>query len=281
MQCSKCFGEIKLGDYIDHSCGHYTHPKCMPKTNRNWEECSNCDKTKSNPQDTLPTDEQKEFEGRDYIDDVGDYIKYNPKLDLLFKNKPSIEKIVLGKKIHLQELLANGVTIDTFIDNGYDWNDLLLFKDLSEKTQRRTDTLYALGCNAEHFRAYPKKLPYKEMGVTSEQLMGDFGLSFSGDDELSVEGGINEQPWRMDDIVMFQLTNTDLMRMGLKNMDQYYALGPNESEIDLMINSYFKPDIIEPRRAQNKKKKKKKKPQTPVRYEKIVVKPRSFGLKKK
>ena len=244
MKCSKCYGEVTFGEQTKHDCGHYTHSlNCMKEIDGEYcfKYCSACDPEQKNPPLILPIDEVKEYYGNNYIDEPGN-IRYNTDMDTLFKTRPSMETIIIGNELHMQELLANGVTIDTFLKYGYTWNDLVKFKDLSEPGNRRIETLFALHCNAEHFRDYPKELPYRKMEITQKNMIDDFGLEFLKNKSLSTKHGQNTREWTIEDVDKLNLSNKDLFYAGLEEIDQYYDLKPSKKRADIMYDIFFPPE---------------------------------------
>jgi len=262
MNCSKCWKLIKLGEGIKHDCEHNTHALCLPKnpTDKDFEKCFKC----RNQQQTLPIKEITSFDGYDYVENpIATQQQPNEYINKIFKDCDTIEEIVLGHGLHLQEMLFNGVTIDTFLQNGFDWKDLIKIQDLSNPGEKRIKALFALKCNAEDFHNYPDKLPVKELKITPLNLIDDFGLYFPKDGLLSTHYGQNDFEWTLNDLKKLGIRNTDLWDAGLQSARQYEGLLPTRDEINQMF------------------------PQQPQRKHQndynsnIIVKPARHGLRKK
>ena len=237
MNCSKCWGNVQITDAVDHECGHYTHYGCMPKNTKDmdFDKCFKCNN--SDQVITLPIKEITSFKNRDYVLNPIQDIVYNTQFDKIFQKCDTIEDLVLGNNLHLQEMLHNGVTIDILLDNGFDWDDLVKFKDLNEPGERRIGALFALKCTAEHFHKYPNKLPIKEMNITPENLIDDFGLYFPDDCPLSTRFGNNEISWTLKDLIKLGISSQDLWDAGLVLQRQYEDLLPPIDELNKMFPS--------------------------------------------
>jgi hypothetical protein len=183
----------------------------------------------------LPIDEIKSFAKRDWIANPDLSLEPNPIVEGFFEKYDDIRDIILKENCHLQELLFNGVTIDSFLDNGFDWNDLKQFKDLSEPNLRRIEALFALKVTAEDFLRHPTKLPYKEMGITPDNMIFDFGLHFPENAPLTCLHGRNDIDWSMDDLRSLGWEMKDLLSAGLKTRRQLEALGATQKELDQMF----------------------------------------------
>jgi len=235
MNCSKCWQPIKVGDSANHDCGHKSHLSCMPldPTDDDFEKCFGC----RNQQMTLPIKEIKLFNDHDYVEKPIFDKEYNKEIDKIFEHCDTIESIILGEDFHLQEMLYNGVTIDTFLRYGLDWEDLVKFEDLSKPGERRIKALVALKCIAEDFHNYPDRLPIKEIGITAKNLIEDFGLYFPENQPLSTHYGENKIEWTLEDLRKLGVKNQDLWSAGLKLRRQYENLMPSREQVNQMFPS--------------------------------------------
>ena len=269
MECRKCYKPIALGQGTTHrECGHHTHLLCLDKTNPNFRNCVECEAGEAR----LPVKESASFEGHDYVRNPVVGKKCDPELKKLFEQNVSIESFILGDKLYLQEMLHLGVTIDTFLKNGYTCDDLLKFQDLASKDQR-VNALFALQCNADHFRAYPGQLPVAKLGITPQNLINDFGLSFEENwGPLCVGEGARE--WTMADLYKLGFTADDVYAAGLHTLKQFNALAPTEELTAKMGFTQHDIDMLYPPKQQPAR----KRIQAPVKG--VVVQKKRWGLKK-
>jgi len=229
--CAYCNKEVQIGLYaIQLGCKHYVHSKCLDKKNPNFDICSErCG-------EKIVAEEPISINGRDYITNP-------PSASILniftvakepfnfFKEKKTIDYIKNQKGYHLQKLLSCNVTIDTFIQNDYNWDDLKEFKDFNDK-ERGKLALVALKTNAEHFRDCPHVLApaIKDLGITGRNMCEMFGLYFAGD-SLQVVGGSNKKAWRAADCVKVGMKMKDLYGAGMEYVEQYDNLLPTDQDI--------------------------------------------------
>lgn len=236
-RCSKCWKYVTLHQSVKHvECLHFSHLTCLDPNEPNFKLCAQCDPEQESVKLPLK-DERRAAAGTDI-----DYVRkpprelapYNPELDLVLRDKPSIECLILAEDLHLQDLLHHGATIDVLLKYGYTWDeDLVKFRDLAEPTRDRKDALAALGCTAEHFRDYPEQLPWKKILDKPQDLVVDFGLCFVEEPVpcLITLGGENERPWTMEDLLQLGLQLKDLYKAGLYSYAQFESLKGSMEDI--------------------------------------------------
>jgi len=151
--------------------------------------------------------------------------------ELLMQRTP-LPEIGIRHGMGLDHLLRDGVTMDELLRNGYQWKDLKIYSDVSQKGQARA--LQTLGSNVQgigfrtqavHFRDYPHALPWEEVskdtGLEPHHLGTAMGLAFRPAGPLQCT---NENPWSAAECVAFGLTIDDLFDMGLDYIHQYEEL---------------------------------------------------------
>ncbi len=157
--------------------------------------------------------------------------------EFLLNNHVPIDAILKRNKLGLQHFLKDGVEMIDFLRNGYTWNDLLKFKDISkEGPERALQTLCALKTRANHFRDYPSALPVDKVrahtGFENRDLCVCFGLTFPDDGPLECSG---DQEWYARDIVKLGLNTDDLIEFGLYYTQQYQDLFHNVTQKDMGV----------------------------------------------
>lgn len=225
-ECPVCLLTVVPGLSIKHECGHRTHGECMDQDNPNFEKCARC----LNIAPKLAISQPTSFEGNDYVmNPIGKSIlgsikkiwsKEVPIQTRLQEGKP-LEHLMAKYDCHLQRMLANGITLDDFLMNGYTFDDLQVYDDIKNGGDRAKKALIALQCNAEHLRSMPT-LPY----ISAKSVVEDFGLYFPENDALSVVGGKNQEAWTLADLDRLGFTVKDLFGAGLTLYEQYEDLEP-------------------------------------------------------
>lgn len=239
-ECPVCFKSVSKGLSITHEvCGHMTHGHCMDQTNPDFDRCVNCQSGSTLQVSNAPSS-PRSFQGRDYIGDpmmdsagilasLSGMLKRNPAKELLAKGK-SLKHLKAQHDAHLQYMLHHGVTIDDYLKNGYTYADLE--RCYSDLTTRRKDTLFALGCNADHFRL--DQVPIGK-DISGSDMIEYFGLHFPpGCQPLVAYGSSVEKPWTMKDLIKLGLRAKDLRSAGLEYFEQYQNLFPQDREEEIM-----------------------------------------------
>lgn len=242
--CPLCSTRVQLnGLSMKLDCGHLVHTKCMDQDNPDFEKCKTECKGRNN--DTI--DEPDSWNGHDYIAEPSppsftttwrQIFKGSPILDLMAfgPKKCPVESLIVDHGYPLQRILAEGGNIRLFLDNGYTWEDLKKFKGCQT---RLPQTLFALGCTAEHLREYPVALPVKEMGLVPQNFTEHLGLYFDdGSDQPVVVDGENNRLWTAKQLADFGFTFDDLKLANMRFFEQYEALQPtNEDDARLGVNA--------------------------------------------
>jgi len=155
----------------------------------------------------------------------------------LLKLGKEIPDIMTENQLDLPHFCKVGVTMRDFLENGYSWEDLKHFKDISGKGSKRTLQVIAKGLHtdANDFRDYPEALPFKQVKAETKFKNGDicrlFGLTFPergshpGD---PVEGGFlqckGDKNWKAQDCIDLELKMGELSDFGLNYVHQYIEL---------------------------------------------------------
>lgn len=265
--CAVCWKRVEFGKGADQECGHVTHYKCLSDRDNVFEKCDQCEHGDA----ILPIKEIASFDGHDYVREPMEKTSCSREIERLFVKQVPIEGILIGKNLHLQELLHNGVTIDTFLKHGYDWQDLVKFQDMAEPGSRREMALYALHCNAEHFRKYADKLPLQELKIKPKSLVENFGLVFGeGYGPLGVINGQNDMPWTLEALLKLGIRKPELYAAGLYTFKQMKELASSEAELKLAGFTQKDMDSLYPPR----------KVKEYVEFSNVAMKKKRHGLKK-
>ena len=256
VRCRKSANPAFSIQHDDDVCKHWTHVDCGD--NRSYDEldfdkCDACLGKIDSSAPLLPEHEPTTKDGRDYIGDPleqGVFSKLRRKVPSVFSRDQTkktsldpfyllrmgplecpVDWIMREKNLGLQHMLSQGVTIDDFVNNGYDWDQLKLFKDLSvpgKGKERRILTLQALKVTPEHFRTFPTALPVQAMELTGQDLKNYFDLQFPQDGPMLTSPASDD--WRAADVVRMGLKMGDLVDMGMCYLEHYMNLEPNEQE---------------------------------------------------
>ncbi len=147
-----------------------------------------------------------------------------PSIVLLNKRTPIAKIWQAG--YGLDHLLRDGATIDTFLVNGYKWDDLCMFQDVGHVSARRSlETLISgLGMCANHLRDRYDQLPADKFRKLTKIVPGDFcrqlALQFKGRNLTCWDA----DDWNAEHCVRLGLNMEDLMRIGLRTRQQYVQL---------------------------------------------------------
>jgi len=146
----------------------------------------------------------------------------------LLKQRVPIETIMKKHKYGLDHMLRDGVHIDDFLSNGYKWDDLVLFEDISKNGPTRSLQTFTNGLSltASHLKLYPDRLPIDKFKKLTEISSSEFnsllGLYFTDDGPLCCDG-IDYQ-WNAKDCAKLGLTMPELLSFGLQWIEQYQDL---------------------------------------------------------
>jgi hypothetical protein len=145
----------------------------------------------------------------------------------LLKRHVPIAQIMAQHGYGLDHFLRDGLDIEDFLANGYDWNDLCRFEYIkSAGPFRCLETLHrGLALNANHLRDNPDRLPVAAIKAATEMPTSDwanrFGLTFPENGPLHCFG---DSDWNAMHCVALGLTMDDLMDFGLYRIEQYQDL---------------------------------------------------------
>lgn len=221
--CSVCSKTVEAGLHVIRlECKHWVHTKCIDSKNPDFETCSRCKGQIGELQDP------GSYNGHDYVQNpVAPY-----KIQKMWKSEPycwlrehrPIDWIVNDRGYGLHRLIASGVTMDDFLTNGYEWEQLRRFPDMQKRPHQ---ALMALGCNAEHFRDYGGNI-----GVDGKALIDYYGFHFPPNGSpATVAGGKNQLKWTINDLKPFGMTMQNLLDAGMEYVEQYAHLEiKNEDE---------------------------------------------------
>jgi hypothetical protein len=234
--CPSCYKTVEAGLHgMKLECNHWVHTKCLDKKEPNFEKCNMCLSSSSSPSSSSfsPYDHDA-IDGRDYISNPVSsaswvYKAFVKEPFTWLREHKKLEWIMNEKKYGLQKLLQAGVCIEDFLQNGYTWDNLKIYKGFQE---RLVPTLKALKCNAEHFREYKN-----DFKLTGRQLVEDFGLYFpKGGKPMQCMGGKNQKSWIASELVDLGFEIKDLFGADMQYIEQYAALQPtDEDEIKLKV----------------------------------------------
>jgi len=227
--CPTCSKTVEAGLYgMKLECNHWIHTKCLDKANPNFEKCGKC--LLSPPSGTKLSLEADALDGRDYIanpvNSAGWMYKLIKKEPFIWlQDHKNLQWIMNEKGYGLQKLIQAGVSINDFLQNGYSWDDLKIYKGIQE---RPIKALKALKCNAEHFREYPIK---GKIEMDGRALVEEFGLVFPpGGKPLTCVGGENKKPWIARELTELGFKIKDLYGAGMEYVEQYAALYPTDED---------------------------------------------------
>lgn len=235
--CPTCSKTVEAGLYgMKLECNHWIHTKCLDKANPNFEKCGKCLSSPQNSTLQTSSGEVDALDGRDYIanpvNSAGWMYKLIKKEPFIWlQDHKNLQWIMNEKGYGLQKLIQAGVSINDFLQNGYTWDDLKIYKGIQE---RPVKALKALKCNAEHFREYPIKGKFEMDG---RDLVESFGLVFPpGGKPLTCVGGENKKPWIARELTELGFKIKDLYGAGMEYIEQYAALYPtDEDEMKLEV----------------------------------------------
>lgn len=252
ISCPVCRRTVEPGLYgIRLECKHWVHSKCLDAKNPDFVQCVACKGQVDMNIPQFDVNEPDSYNGRDYVQKPLSDSYFNSFSRAMYQKKEPfkwiaekspLEWIIREKGYGLQRMIQSGVRFDDFMNAGYSWNDLKAFKDFgdSKRTQRAKEALYALKCNAEHFRDYPHLVGtvVKDLDITGRNLVEMFGIYFQEKSckPLLVAGGINNKPWTANQLVNLGFKMKDLYGAGLEYLEQYAMLNPtDEDEIAMEV----------------------------------------------
>ena len=255
--CSQCNLVAEESLSIRHrTCSHVTHVDCLTEP-INYKLCQNCvsggDGAKGGGtiggQAAPPSfTEPHTTDGHNYILYPGkkqapsvlkslgsllstskapvENVKTSQNPEFLLNNRVPIEQLMKQNKLGLDHLLKAGITIDDFLKNQYDWNDLCKFEYVQKGGKRALQTL-AIGLlmDANHVRDYGDQLPGKDicqhLKMEPAEFYRELGLEFQANGPLACAGDDN---WTARDCVALGLSIDDLLELGLQYKEQYADL---------------------------------------------------------
>lgn len=239
-ECSVCGQPVKPAYGVTHiGCKHTTHTECTG----NQFDPRNCPPCLTGASTDSLVSEPRLLDGRDYVEQPGDYNSLQPSLirsmaSRLIKSKEPAKKTpmdVLNERVPvetmwkrdkygLDHLLRDGILIDDFIRNRYRLQDVAKFQDVGHEGPRRSlrALVNGLAMTANHLKDHPDLMDIDEFRRLTEiepyqyhQLMG---LHFPEDGPLECD---NDDRWSAEDCAHLGLTFDNLVEMGLKWREQY------------------------------------------------------------
>jgi len=244
-ECPVCRTTVPPGLHgIRLECSHWVHTKCLDKKDPDFEQCASCKGDVDLNVPMVDANEPSCIDGRDYVQQPLASESYfsslraqrsDPVFAWLAERKP-VEWMIRNQGYGLQRMLKTGVKMDDFLKNGYTWQDLRTFKDLSldaPSKERARQALYALKTNAEHFRDYPHLLGsvIPDLQINGRHLVELYGLYFPSETEpLVVVNGNNEKYWSAAQLVTLGMRAQDLFGAGMETLDQYAHLQPTDQD---------------------------------------------------
>lgn len=245
LSCPTCRKTVEPGLFgMRLECNHWVHGKCLDKENPDFEKCAACKGEVDLNIPQFDKDEPESVSGRDYIREPlsNSYFtslkrSVNKEPFKWLSEKSPLEWIIKEKGYHLQKMIQSGVLIDDFLNAGYTFKDLKAFKAFGnpEQLDRGKDALFALKCNAEHFRDYSHLFGdvINELGINGRDLVEKFGFCFETNtcNPLKVVGGKNTTPWTAKDLVNLNFKMKDLYGAGISYVEQYIMLSPTKEDI--------------------------------------------------
>lgn len=239
--CPSCRTSVPAGiQGMRLNCSHWVHTRCLRKqANPDFEKCEACKGLVDMNVPVVSLDEPTSLDGHDYVAEpiasnsrslLPSFVlgKNKEPFSLLAERKP-LDWVIREKGWGLQKMLKAGVRIEDFLKNGYEWKDLKAFRDLSSGGGRSLQALFALGCNAEHFRDFlGEAIP--DLGITGRHLVEVFGFVFPKGKGLCVTGGKNDRAWVASDLIPLGMKMDDLFGAGMEWIEQYEDLQASQEE---------------------------------------------------
>jgi hypothetical protein len=144
----------------------------------------------------------------------------------LLNHRIPVRTIMEKNGIGLDHMLRAGVTMYDFLKNGYTWQDICQFEEMSKGATRALQVVTTgLKTNANLFRLYPDALPFAQVKqhtkLEARHVCELFGLTFPDDGPLMCQG---DQRWNALDCVNLGLTMDNLQDFGLYYRQQYEDL---------------------------------------------------------
>ena len=238
MNCAICGQPADDVAYsYTHGCGHTTHTECS-------EEGFSHKKCKETCGANAPIKQPRPADGIDYVlkpngktkasyvgKVIGSLISRKPAektpLDLL-KEQVSVSTLIKRHNLGLQHILKEGIDIEDFISNGYTWDQLCEFEDISQKGPKRALQAFCtgLGVSANHLRDFGDKhgiLPVDKFKKITDIVTSDYrdylGLEFA-----PLLRCLKDSNWTAKHCLDIGLKFDDLCDLGMESMYQYKAL---------------------------------------------------------
>ena len=251
MSCSVCNATAELAYSIQHrGCKHYTHSDCFPPGQKpNFILCANCDgappdgrsrkvaepHTHDNIEYWRNPGKRNENGSTSFVSGVFSRVKgavvatpTAPETPFqLLKRHVPVAQIMSQHGYGLDHILRDGLDIEDFMANGYDWDDLCAFEYVAGMGPFRClETLHnGLGLTANHLRDNPDRLPVDAILAATKMPTSDWnkrlGLTFEENGPLHCYGDNN---WNAMHCVALGLTMDDLIDFGLWRIEQYEDL---------------------------------------------------------
>lgn len=157
----------------------------------------------------------------------------------LLQNRVPVEEIMAVNELGLDHFLAVGVEVRDFLQNGYDWDDLKKFEDISRRGKQRALKAVTIGlrASANDFRDYPDAFPVEQVrqdtGFKQSDLCRLFGLTFpEGGGFLECQA---DTDWDAAMCAQLGLKMGHLKDFGLYYLHQYEQLMSGLSQEDAAV----------------------------------------------
>lgn len=237
--CVICRNPVGLGDSISHrQCRHRTHSACMDMENPNIAKCAHCLGLVNLAEPMVPDVEPGSLSGIDYVENplkpglVGNMLgkvkkltaKEDPRYLLSLGPQRNPIDALIRSGLGLQRFLEVGVQLDDFLDAGYKvQTDMQQFQDF-RNPERVGKALIALGMRPDHLR----RIPAESIPFTPRQMVEELDMFFP-DKPLGAPlcGSGN---WKARELVHLGWKARDLFGAGLKYVEQYAALDPDDDD---------------------------------------------------
>jgi len=152
--------------------------------------------------------------------------------------------VLLEKGLGINELIAQGITMDQFIKGGYNIKELADFPQMTPKTHR-TDVLpsgvtvlLALKTKAHHLRDNRQLLEIGEVrkrtGLQQKHLVENMKLHFHP--KYGIWSAENKGTWTIDDLCYLGFNSMDslIRELQLRKLSHWYALNPTQADLNTL-----------------------------------------------